>query len=55
MQIFIRDITSVQLKVIECQLLGAVRFKVFRSVFRKQLIERNFLEYVDAQNLQNSA
>ena len=44
-----------QLKVVECQLVISAEFALRRSVFRKQLIESNFLKYVDTQNLQYSA
>ena len=48
-------ITSVQLKVVESQLLRSHQMFISRGVIHKQLIERNFLEDVDAQNLQYSA
>ena len=49
------NITSVQLKVIESQLLRNQHMAIVSSIIRKQLIERDFLENVHAQNLQYPA
>ena len=51
----IKEVTSVQLKVFECQLVISSEFALRRSVFRKKLIESNFLKYINTQNLQYSA
>ena len=48
-------ITSVQLKVLENQLFRTHLMRIRKYIICKQLIERDFLKDVDAQNLQNAA
>ena len=47
--------TIVQLKVLESQLLRNQQMIVFEGIIHKQLIERDFLDDIHAQNLEYPA